>query len=99
MRVEGTRAFSAPRETVWEVLDSPARMAKLMPGVESFDVNVPVKKGEQLAMYTKGSTSMIRCSSGGDNTLIYLNGKYSQQPFSPATETDGCWILIEAVIR
>jgi uncharacterized protein len=38
MRVEGTRTFSAPRETVWEVLNSPERMAKLMPGVESFDV-------------------------------------------------------------
>ena len=38
MRVEGTRTFSAPRETVWEVLNSPERMAKLMPGVESYDV-------------------------------------------------------------
>ena len=38
MRVEGTRSFSAPRDTVWEVLNSPERMAKLMPGVESFDV-------------------------------------------------------------
>ena len=38
MRVEGTRTFSAPRDTVWEVLNSPERMAKLMPGVESFDV-------------------------------------------------------------
>src|SRR5262249_46992433 len=35
----GTRAFAAPRETVWEVLNSPERMAKLMPGVESFDVH------------------------------------------------------------
>ena len=38
MKVEGTREFAAPRETVWEVLNSPERMAKLMPGVESFDV-------------------------------------------------------------
>jgi carbon monoxide dehydrogenase subunit G len=38
VRVEGTRTFAAPRETVWEVLNSPERMAKLMPGVESFDV-------------------------------------------------------------
>ena len=34
MRVEGTKSLSAPRETVWEVLNSPERMAKLMPGVE-----------------------------------------------------------------
>jgi uncharacterized protein len=39
VRVEGTRSFSAPRETVWEVLNDPARMAKTMPGVESFDVH------------------------------------------------------------
>jgi uncharacterized protein len=38
VKVSGTRSFAAPRETVWEVLNSPERMAKLMPGVESFDV-------------------------------------------------------------
>lgn len=64
--------------------------------VETFNVNVPVKKGQQLAL--KGNiTSMIRCSSGGDNTLIYTPTLGSS--FRPATETDGCWILMEAVIR
>jgi carbon monoxide dehydrogenase subunit G len=38
MRVEGEREFAAPRATVWEVLNDPSRMAKTMPGVESFDV-------------------------------------------------------------
>jgi carbon monoxide dehydrogenase subunit G len=38
MKVEGEREFAAPRETVWEVLNDPAQMAKTMPGVESFDV-------------------------------------------------------------
>ncbi len=38
MKVEGTRTFDAPRETVWGVLNDPSQMAKLMPGVESFDV-------------------------------------------------------------
>lgn len=64
--------------------------------VETFDVNVPVKKGQQLAL--KGNiTSMVRCSSGGDNTLIYTPPLGSS--FRPATNTDGCWILMEAVIR
>jgi hypothetical protein len=64
--------------------------------VETFDVDVPVKKGQQLAL--KGNiTSMIRCSSGGDNTLIYTPPLGSS--FRPATNTDGCWILMEAVIR
>ena len=38
MKVEGTTSFRAPRETVWEVLNDPARMAQTMPNVESFDV-------------------------------------------------------------
>ena len=38
MKVEGEKQFEAPRATVWEVLNDPARMAKTMPGVESFDV-------------------------------------------------------------
>ena len=38
MKVEGERQFTASRATVWEVLNDPARMAKTMPGVESFDV-------------------------------------------------------------
>lgn len=64
--------------------------------VETFAVNVPVKKGQQLAL--KGNiTSMIRCSSGGDNTLVYTPTLGSA--FRPATSTDGCWILMEAVIR
>jgi len=38
VKVEGTREFDAPRETVWEVLNDPARMAQTMPGVEGFEI-------------------------------------------------------------
>jgi len=38
MKLEGTRSFSAPRGTVWEILNSPEQMAEIMPGVESFDI-------------------------------------------------------------
>jgi hypothetical protein len=66
--------------------------------VETFDVNVPVRKGQQLAL--RGNiTSMIRCSSGGDNTLIYTPPLLRGGGFRPATGDDGCWILMEAVIR
>lgn len=66
--------------------------------VESFDVDMKIKKGEQLAL--RGSiTSMIRCSSGGDNTLIYTPPLYLGGYFTPASDTDGCWLLMEAVIR
>lgn len=38
MKVEGTTSFAAPRQTVWDVLNDPAQMAKTMPNVESFDI-------------------------------------------------------------
>ncbi|MDE3189367.1 MAG: SRPBCC family protein [Acidobacteriota bacterium] len=39
MNVNGERTFDAPRDTVWRVLNDPAAMAKVMPGVEAFDVH------------------------------------------------------------
>jgi carbon monoxide dehydrogenase subunit G len=36
--VSGTKELAAKRETVWAVINDPAEMAKLMPGVEGFDV-------------------------------------------------------------
>ena len=38
MKVDGKKHLEAPREKVWEVLNDPARLAKTMPGVQSFDV-------------------------------------------------------------
>jgi carbon monoxide dehydrogenase subunit G len=38
MKVEGTKDFAAPRAVVWDVINDPAKMAKLMPGVESFEI-------------------------------------------------------------
>jgi hypothetical protein len=66
--------------------------------VESFPVEMKIKKGEQLAL--RGSiTSMIRCSSGGDNTLIYTPPLFLGGPFTPASNTDGCWLLMEALVN
>ncbi len=39
MNVSGERTFDAPRALVWQVLNDPAAMARIMPGVESFDVH------------------------------------------------------------
>ena len=38
MKVEGTKEFAAPRETVWGVINDPEQMAGLMPGIEGFEV-------------------------------------------------------------
>jgi uncharacterized protein len=36
--VSGTKELAASREKVWSVINEPAEMAKLMPGVESFEI-------------------------------------------------------------
>ena len=38
MNFNGTKEFDATRDTVWSVLNDPAQMAQLMPGVESFTI-------------------------------------------------------------
>ena len=38
MKVEGVKELDAPPQVVWDVLNDPEQMAKLMPGVESFEV-------------------------------------------------------------
>ncbi len=38
MIVEGTKELPAPRETVWGVINEPSEMAKLIPGIESFEI-------------------------------------------------------------
>ena len=38
MNVSGTKEFDAPREVVWSVINDPSKMAKTMPGVESFAI-------------------------------------------------------------
>ena len=39
MIVSGTKELAAPRQTVWGVINEPAELAKLMPGVESFEIS------------------------------------------------------------
>ena len=38
MKVEGVKQFNAPVQVVWDVLMDPSRLAKLLPGVEGFEV-------------------------------------------------------------
>jgi carbon monoxide dehydrogenase subunit G len=41
MKVDGERTFTVRREVVWNVLNDPAQMAELMPGVQSFEIHDP----------------------------------------------------------
>jgi len=38
VNVSGERTFGAPRQVVWDVLNSPEQMAATMPGVQSFEI-------------------------------------------------------------
>jgi uncharacterized protein len=38
VRLEGTKELHSPREVVWKVINDPAELAQLMPGVESFEI-------------------------------------------------------------
>jgi carbon monoxide dehydrogenase subunit G len=38
VKLEGTKELAAPQEVVWRVINDPAEMAQLMPGVEGFEI-------------------------------------------------------------
>ncbi len=64
--------------------------------IESFSVKLAIKKGQRLAIKTN-RTSLLRCSSGGDNTLLYKPPLIKGKAFRKNTNDDGCWLLLEAV--
>lgn len=66
--------------------------------VERFKVKVPVKPGERLAIKTK-KTSTLRCSSGGPNTLLFSPPLVPGSPFTQPSDTDGCWLLLQGIVR
>jgi carbon monoxide dehydrogenase subunit G len=43
MKVEGTHTFQAPRERVWEVLNTPEHLQKALPGCEKLEQTEPGK--------------------------------------------------------
>ena len=54
--------------------------------------------GEQIAIKTK-KTSTLRCSSGGDNTLLYNPALKVANALQSLGSDDGCWLLIEGKIK
>ncbi len=68
--------------------------------VEKFKLDRPmgVKKGAQLAIVAK-RTSTLRCSSGGDNTLLFDPPLTPSSMFTAPSHDDGCWMLIEGNVK
>jgi hypothetical protein len=65
--------------------------------VEVFRVHVPVRKGERLAIRAK-KTSLLRCSSGGPNTLLFNPPLAVGTGYHDRFDDEGCWLLLEAVV-
>lgn len=66
--------------------------------VESFRVNIPVRRGDRLAIRTRRA-EILRCGSGGDNTLLFRPPLTLADGWRPNTDEHDCLLLIEAVVR
>lgn len=66
--------------------------------IETFKVKMPVKKGHRLAIKAS-NTSLLRCSSGGPNTLFWQPPLKLGAGFSHYDDDDGCWLLLEAIAK
>ena len=66
--------------------------------VESFDVNMQIPAHARLAIKTK-ETSTLRCSSGGDNTLLHQPPLQAGAGFVNPDSDDGCWMLLEGKVK
>ena len=68
--------------------------------VRTFKLKKPIKinEGDRIAFKTKLAQT-VRCSSGGPNTLLFEPPLALGGGFKNATDTDGCWPLIEAVAK
>jgi hypothetical protein len=63
--------------------------------IETFNVNVPVRKGQYLAVATQ-KLGFVRCSGGGNNMLLYSLPLPDGGPLRTANGDDGCFMLLQA---
>jgi hypothetical protein len=66
--------------------------------VETFKVNLPVKKGEFLAVQAK-KISFEYCSGGGDSQLTFEPPLALGTGYHHTNHVDGCLMLLEAVYK
>jgi hypothetical protein len=66
--------------------------------IETFKVNLPVKKGEFLAVQAK-KISFEYCSGGGDNQLTFEPPLVVGKPYRHTNHVDGCLMLLEAIYK
>jgi hypothetical protein len=67
--------------------------------IQSFPVNVPVKKGEYLALAAQ-FVSFVNCSGGSNNTLLW-DPPLANNAAGPRKSNggDGCFLLLQALYK
>jgi hypothetical protein len=66
--------------------------------IQSFPVNVPVKKGNYLGVYAQ-KVGFMYCSGGGNNTLLFSQPLSDGHGLRTATKGEGCLMLLEAIYK
>jgi hypothetical protein len=66
--------------------------------IETFNVNVPIAKGDFLAVQSK-KISFEYCSGGGENQITFEPPLTSTKKSRGTTHEDGCLMLLEAVYK
>lgn len=66
--------------------------------IETFKVNIPIRKGQSLAVKTKRLRAM-RCNSGGAATLTFQKPLKVGGKFRQTSGTEGCFMLIRAILK
>jgi hypothetical protein len=66
--------------------------------IENFPVNIPVKKGNYLAVDTQ-KVGFVRCSGGGANMLLFHLPLADGATARKANGQDGCFMLLEAFYK
>jgi hypothetical protein len=64
--------------------------------IEEFPAHLKVHKGDYLGIDST-STSVLYCTGGGNNQLIFSNPL--GRSFSSSTQTEGCDLLVQAVMK
>jgi hypothetical protein len=66
--------------------------------IETFKVNLKVKKGQAIAIDTTSNTAEY-CADGTPGQLLFSPRLKLGQPFRTNDGVDGCLLLIQAVLR
>jgi hypothetical protein len=66
--------------------------------IESFKLNMPVKRGQFIAIKAR-KTSAVRCTSGGPEILQFQPTLPVGGPLKTASSTSGCNLLIQLVMK